>query len=172
MNMQPLIELIVDDNIVLRPYSPADIDAIFNLIDRNRKHLSQYGDDTSYKYPTRESVAESIENSLNPNKLRLGIWVRGTTYVGAINLAPFSPRKAELGGYLGEEFQGNGYVTRSVERVVSHAMGKGGFDLGVLAKVHMDNAASRSVLKRCGFRNLGKRDNASHFWYGIGKLVC
>ena len=59
--------------ISLRQFSPADTNAIFELIDRNRGHLSQFGDETAAKYPTGKSVLDIITNPKNPGKLRFGM---------------------------------------------------------------------------------------------------
>ena len=163
------VELIVDDEIVLRLYTLEDVDVIFDLIDRNRDHLNQFAEGTSDKYPIRESVVESLECSPNPDKLRYGIWV-GDTYVGTVNLVPYAIRQAEVGYYLGEEFQGHGYMTRSVNCLVDSAINEMGFEFGVVAEVHIDNTASRSVLERCGFHQLTNGEVLEHLFYGKGEL--
>ncbi|RJQ15485.1 N-acetyltransferase [Candidatus Woesearchaeota archaeon] len=142
------LELVVDEELQLKEFRPEDAAAIFNLIDRNRAHLSQHGDDTAQKYPTETVVYESIVHPKNPQRKRFGMWSEDTL-VGSINLT-LEGHSAEIGYYLGSEFQGKKYMTRSVRRIVSY-----GFDeLGlkrIYAKVHVQNMASRAVLMAAGF---------------------
>ena len=163
------VELIVDDEIVLRLYTLEDVDVIFDLIDRNRDHLNQFGEGTSDKYLTRESVVESLVDPPKPEKLRYGIWVNDT-YVGTVNLTPYAIKQAEVGCYLGQEFQRHGYMTRSVNCLVDSAINEMGFEFGVVAEVHIDNTASRSVLERCGFHQLTNGEVLEHLFYGKGEL--
>ncbi len=53
-----------DGEVVLRQFTLEDAEEIFKLIDGNREHLSQFGDDTAGKYPTLDSVRESLQKKL------------------------------------------------------------------------------------------------------------
>lgn len=157
-----LLELAVDEHIILRQFSTNDVDAIFSLIDRNREHLSQYGDATAIKYPTKESVLESIVNPRNPGKIRLGIW-DCETFVGSINLNSDNELHAEIGYYLGAEFQGKGYVSKAVRRMVKYC-----FETlhlkEIWAKTHKENISSQKVLERNGF-NISERNNDENVYF-------
>ena len=160
------IKLIVDEEISLCQFSVDDVDDIFALIDRNREHLSQNGDITARKYPDRESVLESIVNPVNPSRLRFGIWASGT-YVCTINLTPDKGRdSAELGCYLGREFSGRGYMSRSMKRIVRY-----GFDeLGlpeIYGKVHRNNQRSISLVTSLGFAADGSKSNDNEIYFSI-----
>src|SRR5260221_3426993 len=97
-----------DGQIVLRQYTPEDADEVFALIDQNRGYLSQFGDDTSDKYPTLESFRESILSPKKPSRLRFGIRSKDGVIVGSINLTPDddNPKRAEIGYWLGKESEG------------------------------------------------------------------
>jgi len=74
---------------------------------------------------------------------------------------------AALGYFLAEEAWGNGYATDAARTLVDHA-----FDAmrlhRVYAEVLVDNAASRRVLEKVGFRHEGtKRDH----WFVDGDYV-
>ena len=71
--INPLEIISANGEISLRQYTPRDAGEIFALIDRNREHLSKYGEDTSLRYPTLESVRESIRYPDDAAKLRFGI---------------------------------------------------------------------------------------------------
>src|SRR5437868_14428116 len=90
--IRPLELVSLDGEVILRQYSPADAQEGFSLIDRNRDHLSQFGDETASKYPTLESFQESILHPKNPRRLRFGIRNKEGLLVGSINLTP-QPRK-------------------------------------------------------------------------------
>ena len=82
---EPILISTIEAGLVLRTYTPEDAETVFALIDRNRQHLSQHGDETAKKYPDLASFLQSITHPANPNKIRLGIW-KGETPVGSINL--------------------------------------------------------------------------------------
>jgi RimJ/RimL family protein N-acetyltransferase len=163
--MTNTLTLIVDQEMTLRQFTVKDAPVIYALIDRNRIHLSQFGDITSEKYPTRQHVIDSIEHPEDPSKLRLGIWVKDAanglaneTYVGTINLTPIDDVTAEVGYYLGAEFQSKGkkeghqrrYMTRALQCLMSYAYHEGYENL--VAGVHVGNLASRIVLFSSGFQ--------------------
>ncbi|MBI4019818.1 MAG: GNAT family N-acetyltransferase [Candidatus Aenigmarchaeota archaeon] len=157
------IELKAGGDIQLRQFTAGDADAIFALIDRNREHLSQHGDVTAMKYPTKESVMESIEHPINPAKLRFGIWI-ADAFVGSVNLTPDMRLSAEIGCYLGKEFTGRGYMTRSISRTVRY-----GFeDMGlreIYAKIQRNNHPSVKLIGRAGFLPDESRSNATELYY-------
>jgi RimJ/RimL family protein N-acetyltransferase len=150
MSLQRL-ELVVDHELVLRQFAIQDAQAIYDLISASREHLSQNGDRTSAKYPDLASVVASITFPQNPRRLRMGMWNRESVLVGSINLTPEEVQPAaEVGYYLGAEFQGRGYASRAVSRIVRYAFEELGLR-SVFAKVTPANAASVGVLERNGF---------------------
>jgi ribosomal-protein-serine acetyltransferase len=156
----------VDASITLKQYVLSDSMPIFKLIDSCRSHLSQYGDNTAKKYPTLKSVQDSIRYPQNKSRLRLGIW-EGKTLVGAINLTPNEDSEgnsvAEIGYFIGERFQGNGYVNKALSRLIDYAS----CDLEIqmlYAKVHKDNQRSMNVLSRAGFQKAGIEKEIQRFY--------
>jgi len=145
--------------ITLRQFSLGDAADIFQLIDRNRAHLSQPGDNTADKYQTIESVEESIRNPQNPGRLRFGVWNNNNQIVGSINLTPDedNPKKGEVGYYLGSEFTGNGYMTNALLTLSTYALNQLGLK-ELYAKVNPQNSASPKVLLRAGFTETGTMD--------------
>lgn len=145
--------------ISLKQFTPEDSKAIFELIDRNRDHLSQFGDETATKYPSEKSVLDSITNPKNPNKLRFGVWDDGQ-FVGSINLIPDEngESKAEIGYYLGAEFTGKGYMSKAVKTLVDYAFSHLGYK-SLFGNVHPDNTNSQRVLLKSGFRKTGTKED-------------
>jgi ribosomal-protein-serine acetyltransferase len=163
------LELKIDDEITLRQFSMDDAEAIFDLIDRNRDHLSQHDDDTAKKYPSVRSVQNSIIFPKNPERLRMGIWA-GDDFTGSINLTRFNGCASfEVGYYLGSEYQGRGYMTRAVQKIVEYAFTEKDA-CQVFAKVHPNNNASMAVLERTGFTKVkGKKTQSGELFYSICK---
>lgn len=140
------IVLPIDDELTLKQFVEEDADAIFALIDRNRAHLSQHGDNTAERYPTKHALVEQIRDPLDLRKLDFGIWTSDVV-AGSVSLCSGNDRRAEITCYLGEEFEGKGYATRAVRRLVEYA-----FETGtnvVWAKLVEGNKSQR-ILDRIG----------------------
>ena len=151
------IEIRVNEHIGLRQLTVADSEAHFDLIDRNRAHLSQHGDDTSEKYPTLESVQE--RNAVEKDgEYRFGIWFDNQTMLGVVKLTEVSPECTEVGYWLGEQYQGSGIMTESVETVRDYAINTRGYK-EVIAWIEESNIPSRAVVRRLGFEQFDSRYN-------------
>ena len=147
-----------DGTVTLRQFTLEDANEIFALIDRNREHLSQHGEDTAGKYPTLESVVKSIAEPSNPKRLRFAIRNEKGEFVGSINLTPDKedPNRGEIGYYLGGEFTSKGYAGRAVEVLTRYGFKHLGYKeiFGVAAET---NTPSINVLKRLGYTETGRR---------------
>ncbi|OGH24091.1 MAG: hypothetical protein A3B47_04450 [Candidatus Levybacteria bacterium RIFCSPLOWO2_01_FULL_39_24] len=156
-NKNPIEIASSDGEIVLRQFTLRDSEEIFSLIDRNREHLSQFGDDTADKYPTLQSVRKSIEHPKNPERLRFAIRNKQGQFVGSINLTPYETdsTQGEIGYYLGAEFQGKRYMGKAVEIITNY-----GFDFLNYKTIYGDivegNTASVNVLLKAGYQETGK----------------
>lgn len=146
-----------DGEVVLRQFTPQDAEEIFALINRNRGHLSQHGENTANRYPTLESVRESIENPKNPNRLRFAIRNRKGQFIGSINLTPDTEntKQAEVGCYLGAEFSKQGYMTRALEMVTTYGFQNLGYET-IYGDVVETNTASSNALLRNGYRQASR----------------
>lgn len=152
--------------VVLRMLQPKDAKHYFDLVDRNRGHLSRNGDTTAARYPDLESVVNSILHPENPERLRFGIWV-DERFVGSINLTPdASANIAEIGYWIGSEFTGYGYVSAAVRGLVAHAFAHMHFAI-LCAKVAKKNFDSQRVLERTGFLKTGEDEAADTIYYGF-----
>lgn len=130
--------------ISLRQFTPVIARDVFDLIDRNRDHLSQFGDETSQKYPTYESLLGSIVNPKNPKRLRFAVRDVDEEVVGSINLTPDgdNPQKGEVGYYLGSEHRGKGFATEATRLLSEFAITQLGYS-ELYAKVHTGNTGSQ-----------------------------
>ena len=126
MGEEELIPILINTNhpdILLRQLTPENAEPLFKLIDRDRSHLSQFGDNTSSKYPTVKSVLMSITNNLNPDKLRFGIWYKGVL-IGTANLTPEHPLfggSGVLGYWIGSAYTGRGIATVTAKALAAYA---------------------------------------------------
>ena len=153
------------EKVTIQKFSMSDATDIFGLIDRNRDHLSQYEEETAIKYPTLRSVVESLANP-KPRRRRYAIRNGDGMYVGTINMQTHQNNShiAEIGYYLGSEFQGNGYMVDAARTLTDHAFR----DLDVhlmYGLVHPDNIGSQRVLERSGYTYTRKQqvEHDGHF---------
>lgn len=105
---------------MLRQYTAGDAVAIFDLISRNRDHLSRDGETTALKYGCWLDVMRSIMYAPNPQRLRFGLW-HGDVLIGTRNIQINNDGTAETGSYLGAQYQGKGYMRKAMNRMVQFA---------------------------------------------------
>lgn len=155
-NPKALIEIsLPGDTISIRQLSLEDVDTYFELVDSNRDHLSQFGDDTAGKYQTREDVKASMENP-QPDKYRFGIWDEGVM-VGTNNLRVYDGNIAESGSWVGAQFAGSHYAARARKLLLEFALRQLGVSK-VVSKIAVGNEASRKSIERSGYKFIGEQD--------------
>jgi RimJ/RimL family protein N-acetyltransferase len=143
-----LIELRTDDReLVLRELTVADADEYYALVDRNRDHLTQFGNYQDEGAATLEWVKASLSRAAAG--LRFGIWHHGAL-VGRAELVPKLPGHYGLGYWLGREHVGRGVMTTTVSRLLRHAR-ETLEAVAFFAGVTHGNAKSVAVLHRLGF---------------------
>lgn len=144
--------VIQGEGLVLKQLLLKDAEPLFLLIDRNRSHLSQYGEPTAAKYPNLSAMHKSIVDPPQLNRLRFGIW-DGSVLVGSINITPDKENTncAEIGYWLGAKFVGKGYATRATKALVAYAFADMGIEL-IYGIVDSRNNPSIRVLERIGFQ--------------------
>lgn len=153
------IEIASPDGVInLRQFTLDDAREIFELIDRNREHLSQHGEDTAEKYPTLESVVESIAKPSNLKRLRFALRNADGEYVGSINLTQdeHNSERGEIGYYLGKKFMGKGYAGRAVEALTRYGLDRLGYQV-IFGMVAETNTPSINILTRTGYEETGRK---------------
>jgi ribosomal-protein-serine acetyltransferase len=151
---KPLVIQTARRGVFLRQLVLEDAVPLFELIDRNRDHLSQWNESTARRYPRLSAVQKSIKKPSNPDRLRFGIWDR-KVMVGSINLTPDPDfaTLASIGYWMGSEYEGRGYATTATKALTLWGFSIRGFS-SIIALVHRDNRASFKVLWRSGYRVL------------------
>ena len=156
-------ELVVDEDIVLRSLDMEDSKRIFELVDKNRKHLEAW---LSWIEKIR-SVKDS-KNFVRTVKYKdvfAGRWVYGIWYQEKlVGMIDFNEGNKELnqvaiGYWLASEYQGNGIITRSAKKVISYLFNQQEVHR-VLIKCATDNYKSQAVAERLNFN-----------WEGIDREV-
>lgn len=147
-------------NVRLIALSPDDVDAYYELVDRNRTHLTQHGDWTDLGDATPESVRASLSN-LDDHNAQFGIWLDGRL-IGRTDLNARTPGNFVLSYWLGGEFTGKGYATAACKALIEY----GKAELGaryVYGGVTKGNAKSEALLGRLGFDAVEDRGTYTRF---------
>lgn len=163
----PKIKLMKIENtdITICLLSEENASELFLLIDRNREHLSQFGEKTSLKYPDIESIKKSIQNC--PLEAVRFVIKNNGTIIGFIKITQKNARLAEIGYYLGKEFTGKGYTKIAVKQAEEYA--KNILQVKELyGVVKKNNIASMKVLLSCGFKNKIESKNEIALYKKIG----
>ena len=145
--------------VVLRALTPEDAGALLELLLRNRRHFAATeplrDDDWFTLKRQRHEIQKQAAARAAGQSLAFGVFADGRL-AGRIALNSIV-RGAFLNAYLGyaidREHAGRGIGTAAVRQAVSH-----GWEAGlhrVQAAVSLDNAASRRVLEKVGFRREG-----------------
>jgi len=133
----------------LRELTGGDALAFYELVHRNRRHLTQYGDYRDLAASTLQDV-ESYFADPPDNNIRMGIWRRADELMGRVDLSPVAPGAFVLGYWIGSEYTGCGYVTGACRTLMDYATR----ELGAIdfwAGVTHGNRKSAAVLERLGF---------------------
>ncbi|MFQ5943667.1 MAG: GNAT family N-acetyltransferase [Anaerolineales bacterium] len=149
-----MLEIPADDKIVLRSVELRDADDLFPLTDASRQYLREWlpwVDSTRTVDDTRAFVDSALEQQANNDGFHCTIWYE-EKLVGMIGLGhiDWANRKTEIGYWLGEEFQGNGIMTKSCQSLVSYLFDE--IELNrVTIRVAVGNKRSRAIPERLGF---------------------
>jgi ribosomal-protein-serine acetyltransferase len=144
----------VRDGIQLRFIQPEEARALFELVDKNRAYLrkwlpwvhAQTGPDVS-----KEHILSRLEGAKKGETLDLGIYLDGAL-IGSMgfNRIVSTNKKASIGYWISEEFQGKGVMSDCVRALVDY-----GFRTLHLHRIriqcNVSNAKSEAIPKRLGF---------------------
>lgn len=170
----------MDQNAELRLLDLADAKDIFELVQSNRGHLRHWlswVDGTKSVADSRVFIESTKKQLAEGNGFQAGIWYKaelaGIVGFHGVNHAN---RKAEIGYWLGESFQGKGLMTKACRALIEHAFTH--WDLNkVIIRCGDHNRRSCAIPERLGFKKEGLlRDEefvndrfVSHHFYGMLK---
>ncbi|MEO7034613.1 MAG: GNAT family protein [Polyangiaceae bacterium] len=142
------LELLTDNPaLLLRELRPSDASAYYAVLDRNRVHLTQFG---NYRAEGRATAAW-VRRSLARRSvgLRFGLWYSGEL-VGRIELARWARQRFTLAYWLDREHVGHGLMTQALSRLMQH--GRESFGASAFfAGVTHGNARSAALLRGLGY---------------------
>jgi len=157
----------VDETIVLKILDPEDTDALFSLVDKNRSYLREWLPwvDTN---TTLEDSRLFIKSTQEQHQLNLGfqcgIWfnellagIIGFHHIDWVN------KNVEIGYWLGEEFQGQGIVTKACKAFINVAFYD--YQLNrVQVRCATGNKKSCAITERLGFTKEGTTRQAEFLY--------
>jgi len=144
----------VRENVKLRLVVPDDAESLYEQIEKTRPQLAKYmpwGDATKSVADERKFL-EYCQVQMEDQKLWNASIIIDGKPVGMIDLhnIDFDNKHAEIGYWLGGEFQGNGVMTDCLNKILAV-----GFDELGLHKIKLlaeeVNLASNAVAKKAGF---------------------
>jgi len=148
----------IDDNISLKLIELNDAERVFELTDNSRLYLKEWLpwlDFTKNVEDTKDFIQGCLKGYAENNSLNTVILFNGEIVgTAGFNSINWSNKTAYIGYWLGEEYQGNGIMTKVAKALTNYA-----FNHLHLNKVEIraavENKKSRSVPERLGFVNEG-----------------
>lgn len=148
----------------LRPYEAADAGAFFTVLDQSRARLQLSFPDRLRAVPTL--AAASGQLALFAHDWRIGrfyvfgIWhCESQAYLGDICLMPQRGGQAEIGYYLAESAEGQGYAREALGAIVQFGFERVQAER-LLIRCFADNVRAQQVAQAHGFRLLTQEEPA------------
>jgi len=155
----------VRENVKLRIVNPDDAENLYQQIEKTRSQLAKYmpwGESTKSVEDERKFLTYCQGRIADKKLLALSIWINGEP-VGMIDLhnIDLDNSHAEVGYWLGGEYQGNGVMTDCLQKLLEI-----GFDELKLHKIKLlaeqVNKSSNAVAVKVGFKLEGQLKNEIH----------
>ncbi|MDX2004988.1 MAG: GNAT family protein [Meiothermus sp.] len=159
----------LDEHGELRLLLPQHAEALFDLTDRNRAHLRRWlpwVDGVLEPADTATFIQGRLDALARGTGFDLTIWQRGQI-AGTVGLFDLNGFKGEIGYWLGQGFEGQGLMSRSVSALLDYGFGELGL-ARVQIKAHTENLRSRAVPERLGFRLEGVLKNDAKLHGNLG----
>jgi ribosomal-protein-serine acetyltransferase len=148
----------IDEDLSLKLIELRDADRIFELTDQSRSYLREWLpwlDQTIKLEDTKEFIKICLKGFAENKSLNTVILFKGSVVgIAGFNHINWSNKTAQIGYWLGEEFQGNGIMTKVVRALTDYALKELGLHK-VEIRAAVGNKKSRSIPERLGFVNEG-----------------
>ncbi|MCZ6814753.1 MAG: GNAT family N-acetyltransferase [Alphaproteobacteria bacterium] len=148
-----MVETITTERLVLRPLRASDAGPI--SLHASDERVARMTAAIPHPYPPGAADAY-IEGTLAGRRAE-EVWAIDATPLGGeelIGVIGYIPKPGGLGYWVGPPYWNVGYATEAVAALVAHLFTVRGIER-LDATVFTDNAASASVLKKAGFRDIG-----------------
>ena len=149
-------------NLSLKLLATKDAESIFTLVQNNKLHLTQNGDyqdliDRDLQ-ATRFELSKPAESEES-----FGVFLQGQI-IGTATLINYEPGIFGLGYWLGEAYQGHGYMTEAVRSLISYARDR--YEATEFwAGIKRANTSSINLVTRLGFTS--KREQETHLSFQL-----
>ena len=148
----------IDDKLKLKMLELRDAEQLFSLTIQSKDTLREwlpFIDFTKTVADTENFIKSTMKQFSENNGIQAGIWYEGEL-AGVIGFhkIDWSNRSTSIGYWLGDDYVGNGLMTRSVKAFVDHAL----IDIGlnrVEIRAAVENEKSRAIPERLGFTDEG-----------------
>ena len=148
------INLLVDDDLILKEIQLNDADAIYHIIDTQREYLRQwlpFIDYTRHVGDTRAYILSLYDKPYDHRDMVFTICCQNKV-VGLMGLkgTDRDNHKTEIGYWLSHDMQGKGVVTRSCYRLIKYLFENAGINR-IQIRVSTANEKSKKIPRRLGF---------------------
>jgi ribosomal-protein-serine acetyltransferase len=148
------INLLVEDELILKEIHLRDADAVFRIIDTEREVLKEwlpFVEYTRHAGDTMSFIRSLSEGPIEHRDLTFTIQYQGNI-IGLMGLkgTDWTNHKTEIGYWLSEKHQGKGIVTKSCKRLIHFAFEALGINR-IQIKAATLNHKSQQIPKRLGF---------------------
>ncbi|MGN8842484.1 GNAT family N-acetyltransferase [Niallia sp. HCP3S3_B10] len=148
----------IDEEVSLKLIELRDSESIFDLTNKSRSYLREWLpwlDITTKLEDTVEFVKLSLKGFSENKSLSTVIIYKGSIVgVAGFNSLNWSNRTAQIGYWLGEEYQGNGIMVRVAKSLTDYAFSYLNVNK-VEIRAAIENKKSRSIPENLGFINEG-----------------
>lgn len=149
-NAKDTIELLKTPRLMLRRLTMADVPAIATLGgDWDVASMT-----SRMPYPYTEVDAVQWIADADDDECLLGI-VNTANLIGVCGYLPDGQGAAEIGYWIGKPYWGRGYATEAARALVAHAFRDPAKFVALTCGHFADNPASRRVIEKLGFEELG-----------------
>lgn len=144
----------VDEEITLRLLASHDALPLFQLTDRSRNYLREWLpwiDGTRTVFDSEKFIQSTWRSFEEKSGLSVGIFYRGTLCgMCGYNGIDWANRIGFIGYWLGQDFQGNGIMSRAVRGLTDYGIYQLGLNR-IEIRAAVENKKSRAVAERLGF---------------------
>ncbi|MCY8935454.1 GNAT family N-acetyltransferase [Peribacillus frigoritolerans] len=148
----------IDEELSLKLLDSKDAERVFEITNQSREYLREWLswlDNTTKLEDTKGFINMSLKGFAEYKSVNTVIMYKGQI-VGAAgyNQINWSNKTAYIGYWLGEEYQGNGIITRVAKALTDYAFNELKLDK-VEIRVAVENKKSRGIPERLDFVNEG-----------------
>lgn len=145
----------ISEDLILRPVKPEDSSALFALTNKSREYLREWlpwVDSTQTEEETKQYINFSQKGEKDGSLLNLVIvWKENIVGITGFNKIDKNNRITYIGYWLGQEFQGNGLMTKAVKALTDYAFNTLSINK-IEIRAAVENQKSRSIPERLGYQ--------------------